>query len=611
MDSQKIENLLNLSLHATQEEREKSQNLNVGYNSSERTWEVIVKYHGDIARLADGLVLVEELLAGYAIIRLPQSLLSSLADIEEIEYIEKPKRLFFDETEAKSISCFLPVTMREPYLSGAGTIVAVVDSGIDYMHRDFRNADGSSRILYLWDQTLQPARVNAQAPEGSVYAKEGAAAPPDGFFEGVEFDKARIDAALREKDAQTAYRIVPSYDVSGHGTAVAGIAAGNGNDSNGQYKGAAPECGIIAVKLGMPQPDSFPRTTELMRALTYCVRKAIALTKPVAINISFGNTYGAHNGTSLLERFIDNLSEAGRTAICVGSGNEGASLGHAAGTAFEEKRIELSVAEYERSVSVQLWKNYVDRYRIRLIAPSGQEELIDTSKAGTKRLSVEHTEILLYIGEALPYSVNQELYFDFLPVGEAPYINAGIWTFLLEPIHVVTGNYSFYLPSAAVRNAQTIFYRPSPNVTLTIPSTAGKVITVGAYNSDYDAYADFSGRGYVYARSGNVREPGAGGRQGVWLSKPDLAAPGVGIIAARAGGGYEAHTGTSFATPFVTGAAALLMEWGIVKGNDPYLYGEKVKAYLQRGARQLPGFADYPNAQVGYGALCVKDSLPG
>ena len=129
MDSQKIENLLNLSLNATEEEREKSETLNVGYNVAERTWEVIVKYHGNISRLADDLIQVEELIAGYAIIKLPQSLIPSLAEIEEIEYIEKPKRLFTEMMEAISVSCFLPVTAREPYLTGQGVLVAVIDSG--------------------------------------------------------------------------------------------------------------------------------------------------------------------------------------------------------------------------------------------------------------------------------------------------------------------------------------------------------------------------------------------------------------------------------------------------------------------------------------------------
>ena len=141
----------------------------------------------------------------------------------------------------------------------------------------------------------------------------------------------------------------------------------------------------------------------------------------------------------------------------------------------------------------------------------------------------------------------------------------------------------------------TRFLRPTPETTLTIPSTANKVISVGAYDDTYQSYADFSGRGFTRRTN---------------LVKPDLAAPGVGIIAAKAGGGYESVTGTSFATPFVTGSSALLMQWGIVDGRDPFLFGEKVKAYLIRGTRKLPGITQYPNPELGYGVLCVSDSLP-
>ena len=155
-----------------------------------------------------------------------------------------------------------------------------------------------------------------------------------------------------------------------------------------------------------------------------------------------------------------------------------------------------------------------------------------------------------------------------------------------------------WLPSQSALNIGTAFLFPRSDTTLTIPSTASRVITVGAYNALTFGYADFSGRGpaRVY--------------EGISSSKPDIAAPGVRVTTVVAGGGYAEFSGTSFATPFVTGSAALLMEWGIVNGNDPYLYGEKVKAYMRRGAKELPGFTEWPNNQLGWGALCVRDSLP-
>lgn len=588
MDSQKLENLLNLALNASMQEREKSLDLDVGYDAETNVWELIVKYNGDLARLNNPIIGVEELIAGYAIVTIPQSLIQSLVELEEIEYVEMPKRLFFHLQQGKEASCILPVTVREPYLTGRDTLVAVIDSGIDYERMDFRRADGSSRIAYLWDQALQPDESRG------FY-------PPEGFLTGVEFNNMQINEALAESSPEERFRMLPSIDTSGHGTSVAAIAAGNGLSSDGRYVGVAPESELIIVKLGVPQQLSFPRTTELMRALTYVVQKSVELAKPISINLSFGNTYGAHDGTSLIERFMDNVSEIGRSVICVGSGNEGAAGGHTAGIVSGETRVELAVAPYERALNVQLWKEYADIFRITLISPGGEQQIVETARTGTIRLRMEQTEVLIYIGEPSPYSINQEIYFDFLP--QQTYVNSGVWTFMLQPVKIVTGNFYFYLPSSVVLNSATRFYSPTPEITFTIPSTSQKVITVGAYSSIYDAYADFSGRGILLENSLE-----AGVASG-WV-KPDIVAPGVDISISNGMGGTQFVTGTSFATPFVTGSAALMMEWGIVRGNDPYLYGEKVKAYLRRGARPLRGEAIYPNPRVGYGALCLSQSLP-
>ena len=575
MDSQKNENLLNLALETPVSEREKSMELNVGYDETDRTWEVIVKYHGSLQELTQFGILVEELIAGYAILTVPESQMDILVSTEQIEYVEKPKRLFFSDLTGNTASCYAPGSQIYGELTGRGVLVAVIDSGISYWNQDFRNADGTTRILYLWDQVL-----------------------------GREFDSRQINEALATGSRQQAERLVPSVDTSGHGTAVAGIAAGGGGTGGTAYAGVARESDLLIVRLGTPRADSFPRTTELMRALTYTVNKAIELQMPVAINLSFGNTYGAHNGTSLLERFIDNISEIGRNVICVGSGNEGASGGHVGGSVIEgTARVELVIGNYETGMNVQLWKEYTDRYTVTLVSPTGESLTVDTEQPGKQAYQLGQTQILLYNGEPKPYLTGQEIYFDMLPVGSGRYIESGVWSFLLVPIRTVTGNYTFYLPSGTARSENTRFVRPTPDVTLTIPSTASKVITVGAYEPVYEAYADFSGRGYLYQEQVNSRTADS-------FIKPDLVAPGVGVMAPNRNNGYSPVSGTSFATPFVTGAAALLMQWGIVEGNDPYLYGEKVKAYLRRGAKPIRGETDLPNARVGYGALCINSSLP-
>ena len=627
--NQKLEDQLQLALETSEEDRERTEDLNVGFDGETRTWELIVKYHGSLETLERLNVTVEYLLAGYALLTVPEGLVEQVAELPEIEYVEKPKRFFYSQVNPVEDSCIVQVTRRDPFLSGSGVLMAILDSGIDYRLPEFRNADGSTRIRYLWDQTLRPTGTRPQATDDeegqnqelSLSQEDNLRFPPAGFALGVEFDSTQINRALAESNPQAQYQLLPTVDTSGHGTAVAGIAAG----SSDVYQGVAPRADLLIVKLGLPDASSFPRTTEIMRGLTYAVNKAIEMQMPLVINLSFGNSYGAHDGSSLLERFLDNVAEVGRTVICVGSGNEGANGGHLAGSLTEGQdvpgglglggisgqgmaaamtaQVELAVAEYERNLNVQLWKNYSDEYRIRLRSPGGQEvELSPRTESGKYTVRLEQTEVLVFFGEPAPYSAAQEIYMEFLPT-ERPYINSGIWTFLLQPVRIVTGRYYFYLPSGTVRNAATGFFRSTPEVTLTIPSTAAKVITVGAYNSTYNAYADFSGRGYADPdRTLGVVTAG--------LAKPDLVAPGVGVLAPDIYGGYLPVTGTSFATPIVSGSAALLMEWGIVRGNDPFLYGEKVKAYLRRGAQPLRGEVSYPNARVGWGKLCLSESLP-
>ncbi len=591
---QKLENILNLALETPEEEREQTESLNVGYSAETRSWELIVKYHGSLDRLREQNIVVEELIAGYAILTVPEALVDMVSDTPEIEYVEKPKRFYYGQTFPAGTSYFPPVTMRTPFLNGRGVLLAVLDSGITWDLEVFRKADGSTRIRYLWDQTVSEETASMR------YGKM-----PDGFSLGTEYTAEEINAAL-QMPALDRYRLIPSRDLSGHGTAVAGIAAGKSAD--GLYTGAAPEAELIVVKLGLPGnsggvEEGFPRTTEILRGVTYALRKARQLNMPLVINLSFGNSYGSHDGSSLLERFLDNASEIGRTVICVGSGNEGAARGHFAGNITRDSRVELAVGNYERNLNIQLWKNYSDVFRIRLQAPGGEEAELSTNIQGGKyTLELEQTRILVYLGEPLPYAVAQEIYLDMIPA-EGSYINAGIWTIRLEPVVTVTGQYYLYLPAGNGRGDSTGFYRSTPQVTLTVPSTAAKVITVGAYDPVYDTYADFSGRGYADStRTIGVAAAG--------LTKPDLVAPGVNIQAPDVYGTFTPTTGTSFATPIVSGAAALLMEWGIVRGNDPFLYGEKIKAYLRKGARPLRGETEYPNDRVGYGRLCVADSLP-
>lgn len=381
---------------------------------------------------------------------------------------------------------------------------------------------------------------------------------------------------------------------SGHGTAVAGVAAGNGRGSEGyRYRGIAVESELLVVKLGRSAQD-FAGTTEVMEGLDYVMRKAVELQMPVAINLSFGNNNGAHDGQSLFENYITALNGVWKNAIIIASGNEGNARHHAGlQLSDREETFSFAVGSNERSLSLQIWKHYVDDFAIWLESPSGQRIQVVREEESAITYNIGSDKILIFYGAPNPYMISQEIFIEWIPRRVGDMVESGIWKVGFLPEEIKDGRVEMWLPTIEAIGLSTGFLTAEPDTTLTIPSTARDVITVGAYQSDNNSVASFSGRGNTTDRR----------------NMPTLVAPGVGVITALPGGGYGPKTGTSIAAPFVTGSAALMMEWGIVQGNDPYLYGEKIKAYLMKGARPLPG-ESVPSVRQGWGALCVRESLP-
>lgn len=562
MADQKLENLLNISLQATKEEREKSEELGIGYDPEQNTWELIVRYTGSLdgLRIRYPQIRIRELLNQYAVLIVPETLVDVVSQETVIEYVEKPKQLYFELQAGKAASCINAVQqgMNNPFgLFGKGTIVAVIDTGIRAESMEFRNADGSTRILNIWDQTT-----------------------------GTEYDRSQIDEALQNETKDTAG--IPGADVLGHGTQVAAIACGS--------SGVAAQADILVVKLGLAAKNGFPRTTQLMEALDYVVRKAIDYGKPLAVNISFGNNYGDHTGSSLLENFINDIADSWKCSICIGSGNEGLGAVHTGGTLTEdtEETVELAVSSYETGLSIQIWKDYWDDIAVEIIASSGRNLGRIQENSRVSRIRYEDMELLTYFGEPSPFRIRQEIYIDMIP--QTVYIQSGLWKLRLIPRSIRNGRYDMWLPAQGALNFGTGFTSPDSASTFTIPSAAAKAVTVGAYDAGTGSAAPFSGQGYIVEIGGSL------------MVKPELAAPGVNVLVPSVSG-MARVSGTSYATPFVTGSAALLMEWGIVRGNDTFLYGEKLKAYLIKGAEPLAGAA-VPDTQTGWGRLCLKNSLP-
>lgn len=577
--NQKIENLLYISLNISEEEREQSENLNVGYNDLTNKWQVIVRADGNLSYLEEKYpgTKVFSLLENYAIVETSQVYVEDIATESSIWYMEKPKNFYYGLELSKEASCIYsgmisPAgtfasndmvgsrSIASRTLTGRGVLVAIIDSGIDLLEPEFLHADGTSRVAFLWNQEND-----------------------------MVYDQIEINQAVRQK-------IQLASDDTGHGTNVALIACGN--------HGVAPRAFLVVVKLARSRNGrgGFPRTVEIMRALDYVIRLAKDMNLPVAINLSIGNNYGSHQGNSLLETYMDAVSNVGRNVMCVGTGNEATAGIHFAGNVLRDGNngshlpsskqilIELSVGEAESAWNLQLWKNPSDIMEVALLTPSGQRIGPVRIENQVQQFVLENMRIVAFVGEPSPYSVLQEIYFDVFAENDGTFVQSGIWTIEITPIQITNGQYDIWLPSSVILNNNTRFIVSDANLTQTIPSTARRVVSVGAYDAGTDAYASFSGRG------GTVR-------------KPDVVAPGVDILLKEGMTGERVVSGTSFATPFVTGMSACLMEWGITLGNDPYLYGEKIKASLIAGARKLPRYVTWPNSQVGWGAVCLENIL--
>lgn len=544
--------------------------VNFGENS---ILEIIVKYSGDILEISQNEdVIVEVLNSTFAIITLPFGKIRDVLSYNQINFVEIPKKLTIVQEPYSFLSSYYQQNYICPIdksygLTGNGVIVAILDTGITYQHQDFRNSDGTTRILSIWDQTVQ----------GNA---------PTGFFQGNIFTEDDINNALANNTP------LETIDSIGHGTMVSGICVGNGNQSDGEFKGTAPQASILVVKLGKQDYESFAMTTEFMRGIKYCYDVAISKNMPLVINISYGTNNGSHRGVTLFEEYIDDMVGSYQSNIIVATGNEGDAGHHYSSTLtnYETEEIEFDVSGGLNNLYFSLWKNFVDDLYVELISPTGETTgNIYMSNLVSRHMFNDVTINILY-NQPTPYTLEQEIYFqlDFKDYTQ----NTQKWTLIVTSEKVVEGNFQIWLPTSEEVTKQTRFLNPTTKTTLMIPSTASSVISVSGYDTTTDTIAVFSGKGFSASEQ----------------LKPDLSAPAISVLTTDRLLGYDVVDGTSFSAPFVSGACAVLMEYGIVNNNEIFLYGEKLKSYLQKGCTREKNTV-YPNRDFGYGTLCLKNTL--
>lgn len=492
-----------------------------------------------------------------------------------ISYAAIPKLFTLQDSSSMTAAGITQVRQSALGLSGRGVLLGVIDSGIDYQNPIFRQADGTTRIVGIWDQTIQDGPL----PEWMAY--------------GSEYRSELINEALRSDDP---YAIVPSQDLDGHGTFMAGI-AGGGEWPEDQFIGAAPGASLAIVKLKPAkqylrdffaiQPTAAAyQENDIMLAVAYLEQLGRALRMPLVILCGLGTNWGSHTGNSPLARTLAMAGNRPQISVVVPAGNENGLGHHYEGQirqAGGEEDVEIRVAPEERGFQLELWSLVPDRFTVSILSPGGDYVPQIPLRLGQSQLlkfPLENTTVDVSYRFLEVRSNSHLVVMRFLT--PAP----GVWTVRVISADYLTGLYHMWLPCQGFIREETMFLSPSPDTTLTVPSTTESLLGIAAYNHGSGSIYIRSGRGYT--RTGVV--------------KPDLAAPGVDIYGPGLNGQYVRRSGTSMAAAHTAGAAACLMEWGVVLGNEPWMNNDAVRALLIQGATRRPNLA-YPNREWGYGTL--------
>ncbi len=460
---------------------------------------------------------------------------------------------------------------------GQGVLIGIVDTGVDYTHRAFLNADGTTRIVSIWDQTIQSGN------------------PPEALYYGTEYNREQINIALQNSDP---HAIVPSVDEIGHGTFLAGIAAGN-EDQENDFSGVAPDAELVVVKLKpakqnlrdlylIPDGAICYQENDIMLGIKYLVTTAIRLNRPICICIGLGTTQGAHDLFGALSMYIASIMQMDGCAVIVAAGNEGNSRRHfegAMGAGINTETIELNIGANEPGFMMEIWGDSPNIFAVEMLTPSGEAVPRINPRLGETRevnFIFERSRVNVLFKLVGSSSGGQLVIIKF----QAP--TEGIWRIIIHKVNQTLDlRFNIWLPMQGFISDGTFFINSSPYTTLTTPANSFIPIVTTAYNNNDNSIYINSSRGF--SRLGFV---------------PDLTAPGVNILGPSPGNTYTIGSGTSIAAAHTTGVAAMLFEWGKIRGNVQYMDGLDIKNLLARGAIRETT-RDYPSRVWGYGILNI------
>ncbi len=483
-------------------------------------------------------------------------------------------------------------------LLGQGVLVGFVDTGIDYSHPAFINSDGTSRILGIWDQTVEELREGEHAPEILGY--------------GAEYTKEDIDRALASDDPLS---IVPSQDTEGHGTFLAGVACGNIMQEQG-FSGIAPLASICMVKCKQAKqnlrnyyfintPEPCYAENDIMLAIRYLRFQAYKYEMPIVICIGLGTSFGGHSQGGILGQLMEEYGDYRGTLIVAAGGNEANASHHYLSNYADDRtedEVEIRVGENEFGFTMEFWAAATDLYSVGIISPGGEYSGKTQARLGEKRqIRFLFEKTIVYIEYVFLSVENGDECIRIRFRDPTP----GIWKIQVFHEYVVSKRYDMWLPIKNFISDQTYFLRPDPNTTLCDPSNNGGIITCSYYNTENRGIAIESGRGFTI---GNA-------------IKPDIAAPGVNVFGPLPFAGnyptdeqmrnnrarYGLWNGSSGAAAVTAGAVALLAEWAYIGKNDIVMDTQKAKRYLIRGANRA-GIAT-PSREWGYGTLDIYSTF--